>query len=258
LLDSNTFRFYANYGPYASGSLVIITTPNEFTTVNTFSTELPPVTNVFNVPIYQVFTKETPPAITDIPTLNVTVLSLRTAIKGNTLNFSNNLDIRQYCLGRLTLPQGGHHAYIKVLLCHGFAVSANGQQNGLRANPSNYTMDIYIYSSDGTSSIALESWGDANPPGCYHYGFAQSTTIFTKGLTVNLCPIRSDPKNLVEVWMLSHKKHGKPLILTSTTGNGNFDTSFQREDSFLPADRITINTCQTLTDLTPILLTTST
>ena len=119
-------------------------------------------------------------------------------------------------------------------------------------------MDIYIYSSDGTSSIILEAWGDTNPPGCYHFGFAQSIIIFTKGLAVYLCPIRSDPRNLVEVWLLSHKKHGKPLILATATGAGNFDTSFHREQQFLPADRITINTCQTLTDLTPILLTTST
>ena len=75
LTDSNTFRFYASYRPYADGSLIVITSSTNFTTVNTFSTDLPPGTNFHIVPIYNVFSQETPPAITDIPTLNDTVLS---------------------------------------------------------------------------------------------------------------------------------------------------------------------------------------
>jgi hypothetical protein len=63
---------------------------------------------------------ETPPAITDIPTLNDKILSLNTALKGSSLNYSDNYNTKYYCLGKLTLPQGGNHCYLKVLACYGF------------------------------------------------------------------------------------------------------------------------------------------
>jgi hypothetical protein len=226
--------------------------------VNLFTSgDLPSGTNSYNVPIYTVFSQESPPAITDIPTLNDKILSLNTALKGSTLNSSDNFNIKYYCLGKLTLPQGGNHCYLKVIACYGFSVSADGTQNGLRANPSNYVMDVYIYSSDGTASIMLENWTAPNPQGCYHFGFAQSASLYTKGLTIFICPDPTDPKNICQIWMASYRKHGKPLVLATCSGNGSFDTSIQTVDSFLPnTGHITIRTAQTLTDLTPIVLTT--
>jgi hypothetical protein len=57
--------------------------------------------------------------------------------------------------------------------------------------------------------------------------------------------------------MASYRKHGKPLVLATCSGNGSFDTSIQTVDSFLPnTGHITIRTAQTLTDLTPVVLTT--
>ena len=159
-------------------------------------------------------------------------------------------------MGKLTLPQGGNHCYIKVVSCYGFSVSVDGTQNANRANPSNYVMDIYIYSSDGTASIGLEDW-TAPAQGCYHYGFVQSSSIYTRGLTVFLCPDYTDPKNVCQIWMLSYKKHGKPLVIATCSGVGSsFDTSVQTVDSFLPnTGHISIRTASTLTDLTPISLT---
>jgi hypothetical protein len=58
--------------------------------------------------------------------------------------------------------------------------------------------------------------------------------------------------------MASYRKHGKPLVLATTSGNGSFDTSVQRVDNFLPnTGHITIRLANTLTDLTPIVLTTT-
>jgi succinate dehydrogenase hydrophobic anchor subunit len=160
-----------------------------------------------------VFTTETPPAITDIPTLSDKILSLNTALKGSSLNYSDNFNTKYYCLGKLTLPQGGNHCYLKVIACYGFSVSADGTQNGLRANPSNYVIDIYIYSSDGTASIMLENWSAPNPQGCYHFGFAQSTSLYTRGIAVFICPDVTNPKNICEIWMASYRNTVNRLFL---------------------------------------------
>ena len=70
-----------------------------------------------------------------------------------------NADLRFFKLGRLTLPNGGHHATITVNACHGWNVNA-GLINSKDYNISNYQMTAHIHSSTSSSSRAVF-------PGCF-------------------------------------------------------------------------------------------
>jgi hypothetical protein len=73
------FSFYAYFRPFANGSLAVVTTTTPFTVVNLFTDgDLPSGTNSYNVPIYNVFSQETPPAIGDISDLSTTLAGLST------------------------------------------------------------------------------------------------------------------------------------------------------------------------------------
>ena len=66
--------FYANFRPFSDGSLVFITTTSPFTVVNLFTPDdLPSGTNSYTVPMYNVFSQETPPAIGDVSNLTSTL-----------------------------------------------------------------------------------------------------------------------------------------------------------------------------------------
>ena len=55
--------------------------------------------------------------------------------------------------------------------------------------------------------------------------------------------------------MLSYRKHGKPLVLATTSGNGSFDTSVQAVNTSLPSTGwITLRIAQNINNLTPIFI----
>ena len=89
-------------------------------------------------------------------------------------------NVLYYNLGRLNLPQGGRQAWIKVILCGGFnlnnANAINVDDFGVMSKPPNYAMDIYIFSSNGSSSIPVVNRSALFPTSvsCYHAGFVSA------------------------------------------------------------------------------------
>ena len=186
----------------------------------------------------QVYTQDCPPEIIDIPNLSYTlgdmytrndVLMLisnvrSTSVRSLSFSVQDNFNIKYYRLGVLNLPQGGNHAWIKVVLTNGYTIA--DFYNRARP-PQNYVLDIYIYSSNGGSGLG--SYG-VQPSGggsdlCYHYGQVFCSTWYVAPLAVVLKPVTGDTYNMCEVWVQSHTKHGKPLITATVGAGGNFITS---------------------------------
>ena len=102
------------------------------------------------------------------------------------------------------MPQGGNHAWIKCLLCHGFGVSDRVKGPTIRAR--NYCLDIYIYSSNGLSSIGLTNSNIVNS-GCFHWGQVFCTTTVLKTLGVAIVPDATNPQELCTIWVNTYKWH---------------------------------------------------
>jgi hypothetical protein len=121
----------------------------------------------------------------------------------------------------LTLPSGGNHARIQVNLCDGFQISASNPPKVADTSSliQNYTLDIHLYSSGGTSSLAFNANSNTtgNGSSCYHNGYVVATSVLYKPLGVYLVPNPLDATNTVDVWIGTYGYYGKPLITVAQT-----------------------------------------
>jgi hypothetical protein len=116
----------------------------------------------------------------------------------------------------LTLPSGGNHARIQVNMCNGFQISASTPPKVADTSTliQNYTLDMHLYSSGGTSSRAFDTNSNTtgNSSSCYHNGYVVATSVLYKPLGVYLVPNPLDATNSVDVWIGTYGYWGKPLI----------------------------------------------
>jgi hypothetical protein len=120
----------------------------------------------------------------------------------------------------LYLPQGGNHAWVKAILCNGWAV---GSSLYTPLNPTNFTLDIYIYSSNGYSKI--QTSGTSATKYCYHYGQVFCTTRNTGAPQVVIRPSNSDPEKACDIYVKSYIWHGHPLSMGIAGGGGYFNSA---------------------------------
>ena len=184
-------------------------------------------------------------AITIPGTLNLSIVNLGgkdlatklSNVASNKVAIANNANIAQYVrLCHLNLPSGGNHANIHANLANGYAVGANDATvNNTSWVTSNYALDIYIYSSNGTTRIFdTGSYPTGTTVrGCNFSGFATATCPSlnptgggTNPLGVYLVPTQSDYLNQVDVWVGAYLYYGNPIVTVSMAiGGGSYDAT---------------------------------
>ena len=123
-------------------------------------------------------------------------------------------------LGRLSLPNDGHHAVITVNACNGWNLNFRSGLSGENFNGyniTNYQMTAHIYSSTPNTSRAVDP-GSLGVPGAVRYndptyslfynGFVVATSPFITPLGFYLAPVPGNPLNQVDIWIHSPRWHG--------------------------------------------------
>jgi hypothetical protein len=127
-----------------------------------------------------------------------------------------------YRLGTLVLPQNGYRAHLRLEAANGYNVSAGASQAAYYP-PTSYACDIYIHSSNEVASVAVTgNTSGLSSPGCYHYGYAVTTSLGPNIQGVLLAPDATNPLTTVTVWVQSGAYWGQPSVTATTTGTWTF------------------------------------
>jgi hypothetical protein len=263
-LIPDRYHFFAFYGAFSDGSLITITSTRPFNYVGGLSVNDPTGSSYAQVPIYTLFNQQNLPAITDIVDLpnvldniyykseviNLLLDLRRISLTGTGMDTQSAVNINWYRIGTLVLPQGGHHAWIKVLLLNGMGVS--NMIKGVAVRARNYVLDIYIYSSNGLTSIALQNSSQPNN-GCFHHGQVFCSSLIMQPLGVALVPHATDP-DVCYIWVRSYTWHGTPLVVgVQTSIDGYFEPAPFTQSASLPAiGSVPLNISTLFTTSTPV------
>ena len=140
--------------------------------------------------------------------------------------------IRYYCLGSLYLPQGGYSAWVKILgLGNGYSVSIPNSDNQ-PAVPSNYSIDVYLYSSNNFAGMRLLGPNNQVPTLlAYHNGFCVSQAIGPTASAVYIVPDETRPEEVIQIWIRGCINQGVPFSMGIAGGGGYYSPgiSFVRD-----------------------------
>jgi len=113
-----------------------------------------------------------------------------------------------HTLGRLNLPNAGHHAVIIVNACREGGTNPEGLENASGHQINNYQMTAHTYSSTSNTSRAVfpGSLGNTGDPrynnnncSIYYNDFVISSLQFINPLGLYLALVAFDPQNQVDV-----------------------------------------------------------